>query len=123
MHFLSYDLWRAEDGVLRFAFDPLLLQFLWEPKVFASLNLSRVRSFRSLYASKLYEAMSLYHKRFSPVWSVSMDDLRQFFGVAGSHERFDNFRKKVIERAITEVNEVAERSEEHTSELQSLMRI
>src|SRR3546814_10304904 len=37
-----------------------------------------------------------------------MDDLRQFFGVAGSHERFDNFRKKVIERAITEVNEVAE---------------
>lgn len=107
-HFLSYDLSRAEDGVLHFAFDPILLQFLWEPKVFATLNLNRVRNFRSMYASKLYEAMSLYHKRFVPSWQITVEQLRQFFGVEDSHQRFDNFRRHVIDVAVAEVNEAAE---------------
>lgn len=107
-HFLSYDLSRAADGVLQFAFDPLLLQFLWEPKVYASLSLHRVRSFRGAHASRLYEVMALYHRRFSPHWRISVDDLRAFFRVEDSHARWDNFRRKVIERAVDEVNRIAD---------------
>jgi hypothetical protein len=107
-HFLSFDVSRAENGILHYAFDPILLEFLKEPKVYALLSLPKARSFRSPYALKLYETMLMYYKRFSPVWEVTVDELREFFSVTDTHARFDNFRRKVIDAAVREVNDLAE---------------
>lgn len=108
-HFLSYDLSHTEDGMLFFAFDPILLQYLWEPKIFTTLNINFIRNFKSYYGSKLYEVMSLFEKRFSRTWTVSVEDLRRAFGVADDqYERFDNFRRAVIDKAVEEVNQLAD---------------
>lgn len=108
-HFLSYDMSRTESGAIHFAFDPILLQHLFEPRVFATIDMNFLRSFRSNYAAKLYEIMEMYKKRFNPLWSVSVDTLREILGIRpGQHPRFDNLRTKVIERAVAEINEIAE---------------
>ena len=108
-HFLSYDVSKAENGILTYAFDPLLIQFLYEPKVYAKLNLNFIRSFKTTYGSKLYEVMSFFQHRYSRTWSVSMEDFRERMGVSPSqYTRFDNLKLNVIEKAIQEVNAIAE---------------
>lgn len=107
-HYLSFDLSKAENGILQYAFDSILLEFLKEPKVYALVNLDKARHFRSTYGIKLYETMLMYYRRYSPVWRPTVDELRSFFGVENSYDRFDNLRRKVIETAVGEVNEIAE---------------
>lgn len=108
-HFLSYDMTMTEDGMLHYAFDPILLDFLHEPKVFAFINVNYMQSFRSRYARKLYEILAAYERRFSPVWTVSVSQLRQILGVPDDlHQRFDNFRRKVLDQAVQEIIEHTE---------------
>ena len=108
-HFLSYDVSKAENGVLTYAFDPILLQFLYEPKVYAKLNLNFIRSFKTTYGSKLYEVMSFFQHRYSRVWPVPIDEFRERMGVAvDQYTRFDNLKLNVIEKAVQEVNAIAE---------------
>lgn len=107
VHFLSADLCRAENGELRYAFDPILLTFLNQPSVYAAINMMHVRSFRRIGAKRLYEHALLYVKRYHPVWQVPLDDLRRVCDVSDGYPRFDNFRKKVLEPAVAEVNAIA----------------
>ena len=108
-HYLSFDLTKAEDGVLTFAFDPILLKFLWEPDVYTKINISFLQKFKTVYGVKLYEILSMYQNRkFNSSWEVSVDDFRKKLGVKdGSHPRFDNLKSQVIEKGILEVNKIA----------------
>lgn len=107
-HFLSGDISKSENGFLKFAFDPILIHFLIHPKVYALIQVDRSRDIKSLPSSRLYEAMTLQFHKKSPVWRVSVEELREYFAVQDQHPRFDNFRRSVIERAIHDVNAVAE---------------
>jgi hypothetical protein len=111
-HWLSVDYSRTEDGYLYYAFDPILINFIFEPKVYAVLSYSSSqipqREFRSDYAAKLYQIMLLHENRFSPIWKTTPEALREMLGVPdNAYERWDNLRTKVIERAIDEINEFA----------------
>lgn len=105
--YLSYDMAKASDGWITFAFDPILLRFLHNPRVFATLSLAHVRRFRSDYAAKLYEIMALHQNRQHPHWEPDLDQFRETLSVSEGYERFDNLRKRVIEVAVDEVNEIA----------------
>lgn len=107
MHFLSFDTCRAVSGILTFAFDPLLLPFLHEPKIYAKLSLQDLRKFKTLAGEKLYEKMMLHHKRnHDHTWTVPLPELYEFCGVP--HDaRFDNFKRRIIDPAVDEVNEYA----------------
>lgn len=105
--YLSYDMTKASDGWINFAFDPILLRFLHNPKVFATISLAHVRRFRSVYSAKLYEIMALHQNRQHPHWEPGLDQFRETMCVGEGYERFDNLRKRVIEVAVDEVNEVA----------------
>lgn len=105
--YLSYDMAKAADGWITFAFDPILLRFLHNPKVFATLSLAHVRRFRSVYSAKLYEIMALHQNRQHPHWEPGLDQFRETMCVGEGYDRFDNLRKRVIEVAVDEVNEVA----------------
>jgi len=107
-HFLSSDISKSENGFLKFAFDPILIHFLMDPKVYALVQVNRSRDLKSLAAVRLYEAMTLQFHKKTPIWRVSVEELREFFCVGKQHARFDNFRRNVIEKAITNVNAVAE---------------
>lgn len=107
MHFLSYDTCRAVGGILTFVFDPLLLPFLYEPKIYAQLSLQDLRNFKTLAGERLYEKMMLHHKRsYDRTWNVPIEELYEFCGVP-MDARLDNFKKRVIDPAVNEVNEYA----------------
>jgi|HigsolmetaAR201D_1030396.scaffolds.fasta_scaffold04415_7 Protein involved in initiation of plasmid replication len=109
-HFLSADVPKAENGILFYSFDNILVHFLQHPKVFSLLRASTSQALarKPLYSIRLYEAMALqFHKRV-PVWRVTVPELREFLRIGDQYRRFDNFRSKVIERAIADINAVAE---------------
>ena len=109
IHYLSFDISRTENGYIVFAFDPLLMQMLSDPDIYGTLNINTFQKFRSPHSMKLYEVLSLYVKRRIPVWDVSIDELRDILGVDGSYaKRLDNFRTRVIEASVAEINEVAD---------------
>lgn len=107
-HYLSFDVSKAEDGVLHYAFDPILLDFLKEPRVYALLNIVPLQKFKTLHASRLYEVMQLNRNLIHPTWKVTVDEAREFFGVQTGYERWDNLRRRVIEKAVQELNDVAD---------------
>lgn len=107
-HYLSADVSDSINGMLKFAFDPILVHFLYEPKVFALISVSRVRDLKSIASQKLYEIMSLEFRKKTPVWRVPVDDLRTLLQVGNKNKRFDNFRTHILEKAIDEVNAIAE---------------
>ncbi len=106
-HYLSYDLAKETDGYVHFSFDPMLLRFLHNPKVFATLEKSAVKSFASDYSARLYEIMALQlHKR-HPVWEPSIATFRDVMAVGSGYARHDNLRRRVIDMAVEEVNRIA----------------
>jgi len=109
-HFLSADTSKSENGIFRYAFDPILVHFLRDPKVFSLLRSSTSQALakKPLASSRLYEAMALQFHKKTPVWKVTVDELREFLRIGDQYKRFDNFRAKVIERCIEDVNAVAE---------------
>jgi hypothetical protein len=109
LHYLSFDLSKTENGILQFAFDPILLKFLYQPKIYATLDLNTYRKFKSNYAAKLYEVMSMIARRRDNVWSPTVQDMCDRLGVPVTmRDRFDNLRARVIEKAVDEVNDLAE---------------
>jgi hypothetical protein len=107
-HFLSYDVSKTENGMLSYAFDSILLRFLWEPKIYARINMKFFSQFRTSYGAKLYEIMAFYQHRHHRTWAVSIETLRHSLGVSeGQYDRFDNLKKAVIEKAVNEVNALA----------------
>jgi hypothetical protein len=106
-HYLSYNMERTADGWIRFAFDPILLRFLHKPKVFALLAPNYLAPWRSDYAAKLFEVLSLYVNRHHKVWEPSVEKFRETMNVGDGYQRFDNLKKRIIETAVEEVNAIA----------------
>ena len=106
-HYLSYNMSKMNDGELSYAFDPILMQFIANEKVYALIELNVSSGMSSLYGSKLYEIMSMSVRMFREAWTTSVEDLRRFFEVGDKYDRFDHFKKNVIDRAIDDVNRSA----------------
>jgi hypothetical protein len=106
-HFLSTDMSQSENGILKYAFDPILYHFIADPTVYANIYIDRKRDMSS-YAADLYDIMALQYRKKSPVFRTTPEDLRVLLKVGDKHPRPDNFRKIVIERTVEEVNAIAE---------------
>lgn len=109
VHYLSYHMTHSKDGWVNFAFDPLLLEFVYDPKIYALMSMSDLHSFRTTAGQRLYELLSLRSGRqFAREWEVGIDEFREYLGIpAGEYMRFDNLRARVIDPAVDEVNELA----------------
>ncbi|ANT63106.1 hypothetical protein AYJ57_21800 (plasmid) [Salipiger sp. CCB-MM3] len=104
-HFLSFDVSRTIDGDLEYAFDPILMQFIFDPKIYAKINMAIYKEFKTTQGAKMFEILSLYQNRKHRTWHVSLEEFKQRFGVAEDrYNRFDNLRRVVIEKAIEECN-------------------
>jgi hypothetical protein len=107
-HYLSSDISHSENGMLKYAFDPILYHFIAHPNVYANIYIDRVRDMNSSYAMDLYDIMKLQYRKKSPIFRTTPEDLRILLKVGDKHTRPDNFRKNVIEKAVEEVNAIAE---------------
>ena len=110
-HYLSFDMSHFEGGYIIYAFDPLLMKFLRNPKVYSQIQLNTVRKFRTNHALKLYEQMRMVFSRFRPVFTCTVEEAHEFFEIPADsvyRKRPDAFRARVIEPAVSQVNELAE---------------
>jgi len=106
-HYLSSDVSHSERGMLEFAFDPILVPFLKDPKIYGMISALVVRTLKTVASQQLYKMMCLHYRLRNPIWQVTVESLRSHFRVGDKHVRFDNLRQNVIEKAIAEVNAVA----------------
>jgi hypothetical protein len=106
-HYLSSDVSHAEKGMLTFAFDPILVPFLRDPKIYAIISARVLRTLKTVPAQQLYKMMCLRYRLRNPVWQIPVESLRAHLRVGDKYTRFDNFRTHVLEKAIADVNAVA----------------
>lgn len=100
---------RIEDGTVYYSFSPELRRRLYNPEVYAQLEIMVIRAFKSGYALALYENCKLYVKEGATAdWSPK--ELRELLGAWDNptYENFSRFMDKVIKPAVAEVNRLSE---------------
>ena len=97
-------------GKLYYSFDPLLVQHVLAPRVWARLNVHVVMKLRSKYAVTLYEILEAYANRDNKVCVASLDEVRSWLKVPedSSYSGWKDFRRRVIEPAVDEINKHAD---------------
>lgn len=101
--FLSYA--RIRKGVCTYGYTPELREKLYDPTIYARINLSVQREFRSSYALALYENCLRFRKTGSTGW-IDLETWRGLLGVRnGTYPAYKEFRRRVLVPAIKEVNE------------------
>lgn len=108
MHFLSFDDTTSGNGMLKWAFDPGVVELSDRPGVYTRLDLMTIRKFDTLAAARLYEVMMLHiGRKYARTWRVGVPEFYRFCGQFNERARFTNFRSRVLEPAVSEVNEHA----------------
>ncbi len=92
------------DGVLEIELSDKLKPYLLELKDnFTQFSISDIIKFKSLYSIRLYQLFMQYKKIGSRYYSVS--ELKKVLAVDTKYPRYANFKNKVINVAIKEINE------------------
>ncbi len=108
-HHLSFDMCSMQNGYLDYAFDPLLLEYISNPKVYSLLSWVTAVKFKSLHSLKLYELMKMVFGRFSQVKTFTVEEFHDFLELSDGYDgRFDRVKDRVINPAVKEINECAE---------------
>ena len=93
-------------GVCRYAYYPPLRQLLYNPRIYARINLAVQARFTSQYALALYENCLRFRKVGSTGW-LSVAEWRGLLGVGdGQYGAFKALRQHVLGPAIRQVNSV-----------------
>ncbi len=101
--FLAYA--SVKKGVCTYGYSPELREKLYDPAIYARINLSVQREFRSGYALSLYENCVRFRRTGSTGW-IELDTWRDLLGVTeGTYPAFKELRRRVLNPAVKEVNE------------------
>lgn len=93
-------------GMCRYAYYPPLRQLLYNPAVYARINLDIQTRFTSQYALALYENCLRFVRTGSTGW-LSVGDWRGLLGVSeGQYPAYKAFRQHVLSPAVQQVNSV-----------------
>ncbi|MBL4874741.1 MAG: replication initiation protein [Rhodobacteraceae bacterium] len=103
---LSYAKLKA--GVCEYAYSPALAEKLFDPKIFALINLNIQRRFTSGHGLALYENCFRFVRTGSTGW-WEIDLFRRLMGVSDStyYESFKHLNAKIIKPAVVEVNKTS----------------
>jgi hypothetical protein len=95
-------------GMCTYAFSPSMRKKLYQPEMYARINLSIMSNFNRSYSLALYENTT----RFRGIGTTGWRDLafwRNVLGVEeGEYHLFKEFNKKVIKPAVKEVNSISD---------------
>lgn len=95
-------------GVCRYAYPPDLRKKLFNPEIYARINLSVQERFGSGYALALYENCVRFRKVGTTGW-ISLDQWRDLLGVEdGQYEQFKYLNRDVLKPAIKELNQYSD---------------
>jgi hypothetical protein len=94
-------------GIFQYGYDVELRKKLFNPEIYARINLSIQRQFTSGYALALYETCVRYKNVGSTGW-IDLEKWRALFGVGESYPQFKKLNEKVVKPAIKEVNDTSD---------------
>jgi hypothetical protein len=94
-------------GVVRYSFYEELRPMLADPAVYARIRLTVIAQFRCKYAAPLYEVFEGHANRKIPTWRTDVDDLRSFLAVGGQMSNWADFKRRVLDPALKEINELS----------------
>jgi len=99
----------AEDGLVRYDFQPLMREIINESRVFARLHKKIMFALSSKYSLALYEMIQKRGNLSKSFEDVPIEDLRNFLGVPpGKLTSWINFKNKAITPAVKEVSDLSE---------------
>jgi plasmid replication initiation protein len=71
--------------------------------VFSTMKILHIKGLRSFASIRLYELTNQF--RASGIRQVSLEELRTLLATKNAHPRFTDFRRKVLDKAVNEINE------------------
>lgn len=84
--------------------DPELKPYLLQIKShYTDFELKELLSLKSFYSYRIYELMKQYHP-IIPKRSFDLEELKEILGCQDSYPSYSNFRDKVLEPAVLEIN-------------------
>jgi hypothetical protein len=97
-------------GELTYEFPEEIAQRLVEPALYSALSLSVIYQFTSKYSLTLYEILKRYADRRAsePYWSARIEEVRDVLGCRDKLKGYKDFRKKALDPALEEINQLAE---------------
>lgn len=96
---------KLKNGVCEYAYSPALAQKLYDPKIYALINVHIQRNFSSGHGLALYENCYRFVRTGSTGW-WTLEVFRKLMGVDGSdyYTSFKHLNAKIIKPAVSEVN-------------------
>ncbi|WP_170560732.1 replication initiation protein [Ruegeria atlantica] len=96
---------KLKNGICEYAYSPALAQKLYDPKIYALINVQIQRNFSSGHGLALYENCYRFVRTGSTGW-LALDVFRKLMGVDGSdyYGSFKHLNAKIIKPAVAEVN-------------------
>ncbi len=96
---------KLKSGVCEYAYSPALAQKLYDPKIYALINVHIQRNFSSGHGLALYENCYRFVRTGSTGW-WTLDVFRKLMGVDNSdyYASFKHLNAKIIKPAVAEVN-------------------
>lgn len=97
--------------ILSYSYGPSLRKLLHNPQIYANISLSLQNKFNSKHSLALYELcvdffnISTGH---GETKFIPLDDLRSMFDTQNSYKEFKNFNQRLLQKAITEINNVSD---------------
>jgi plasmid replication initiation protein len=77
--------------------------FCGDMPLLSTLPILHIKGPRSFASIRLYELTNQF--RMSGVRQISLDELRDFLATKDAHPRFADFKRKVLDKAVAEINE------------------
>jgi len=98
----------TKNNLCQYEFSRKLAELLYQPEVYARIDLKIQTRFKSNYALALYENCLRFKKVKTTGW-ISYGDFRKLMGVSESkYKKFNDFNRRVLSVAIYEVNSVSD---------------
>lgn len=100
---------QIENGLITYSYPPMLRKLLYNPEIFARIDLRVQKRFSGNYALSLYENCYRF-KSSGTTGVIPLDMWKKLMGVeaGGTYEVFKNLNRKIIKPAIEEINQVSD---------------
>ncbi len=105
-HFLTSVTYMNGDGKIGFRFSPAFIPFVERLKEqFTEFNLIELSGLRSIFAIRIYTICLQYQNHPDRTYYTTFEELRNILDLNDVYPKFGNFKQRVLDVAIRQINE------------------